>query len=55
MATPKQNKPLLLENKVYVVALTPGLQRVSIYSVIDFFYHNYATEPILLLILIKGF
>lgn len=38
MATPKHFEPLLLKNHVLVVALTPDLQRVSFYSVIEFPY-----------------
>jgi hypothetical protein len=47
-------KPLLLENHIYIVALTPDLQRVSFYSVIDFLYYTSTTEPILSLMLYKG-
>jgi hypothetical protein len=54
MATPANSKPLLLENHICIVALTPDLQRVSFYSVIEFLYHSSSTELILSLILIKG-
>jgi hypothetical protein len=40
IATPGYPEPLLLENHVRIVALTPDLQRVSFYSVIDFLYHS---------------
>jgi hypothetical protein len=33
--------PLLLENHVRIVALTPDLQRVSFYSIIDFLYYSF--------------
>jgi hypothetical protein len=54
MATPAHLKPLLLENHVCIVALTPDLQRVSFYSVTEFLYHSSTTELILSLIFIKG-
>jgi hypothetical protein len=41
VATPRHPEPLLLENYVRIVALTPDLQRVSFYSVIDFLYHSF--------------
>jgi len=40
VATPRYPKLLLLENHIRIVALTPNLQRVSFYSVIDFLYHS---------------
>ncbi|KAN0122743.1 hypothetical protein V8E51_001069 [Hyaloscypha variabilis] len=46
MATPRHPKPLLLGNRVHIIALTPNLQRVSFYSVIDFLYHSSTTELI---------
>jgi hypothetical protein len=33
---PRHPKPLLLENRIYIVALTPYLQRVPIYSILAF-------------------
>jgi hypothetical protein len=33
--------PLLLENHIRIVALTPNLQRVSFYSIIDFLYYSF--------------
>jgi hypothetical protein len=36
VATPGHPEPLLLENHVHIIALTPDLQRVSFYSVTDF-------------------
>jgi hypothetical protein len=53
VATPRYPKPLLLENRIYIVALTPDLQRVSIYSIIAFLYYSSTTELILSLILLK--
>jgi len=41
VATPEHPEPLLLENHVRIVALTPDLQRVSLYSVIDFLYYSF--------------
>ena len=46
MATPGYPKPLPLENHICIIALTPDLQRVSFYSIIDFFYHSFTTELI---------
>jgi hypothetical protein len=54
VATPGHPEPFSLENYGRIVALTPDLQRVSFYSVIDFFYHSSTAELILSLILIKG-
>jgi hypothetical protein len=54
IATPRHLKPLLLENHTYIVALTPNLQRVSFYNIIEFLYYSSTTELILSLILIKG-
>jgi hypothetical protein len=53
MATPRHPEPLLLENHVCIIALTPDLQRVSFYSLIDFFYYSSTTELIPSSILIK--
>ncbi len=53
VATPGHPEPVPLENHVRIVALTPDLQRVSFYSVIDFLYHSSATELIPSPILIK--
>jgi hypothetical protein len=53
VATPRHLEPLLLENHVRIIALTPDLQRVSFYSLIDFLYHSSTTELIPSLILIK--
>jgi hypothetical protein len=36
MAIPGYSKPLLLENRVRIVALTPDLQRALFYSAIEF-------------------
>jgi hypothetical protein len=54
VVTPGHPKPLLLENHIYIVTLTPDLQRVSFYSIIEFLYYSSTTELILSLILIKG-
>jgi hypothetical protein len=53
VATPGYPKPLLLENHVRIIALTPNLQKVSFYSIIDFLYYNSTTELLLSLILVK--
>jgi hypothetical protein len=55
VATPRHFKSLLLENRIYIVALTPDLQRASFYSIIVFLCHNSTTELILSLILLKEF
>lgn len=47
-------QPLPLENHIRIVALTLDLQRVSFYSVTEFFHHGSTTELIPSLILIKG-
>jgi hypothetical protein len=54
VATPRYPKPFPLENHGRIVTLTPDLQRVSFYSVIDFLYYSPTTKFILSLILIKG-
>jgi hypothetical protein len=38
IATLRHLKPLLLENRIYIVALTPDLQRVLFYNIIVFLY-----------------
>src|ERR1035438_7502170 len=53
VATPGHPKPLLLENHVHIIALTPDLQIVSFYSVTDFLYHSSTTELLPSLILVK--
>jgi hypothetical protein len=53
IATPGHSKPLPLENHIRIIALTPDLQRVSFYSIIDFLHHSFTIELILSLILIK--
>ena len=53
LAAPGHHKALLLENHVHIVALTPDLQRVTFYRVIEFLHHSSTTELILLLILVK--
>jgi len=54
MATPGHPRPLVLENHVHIVALTPDLQRVSFYSITEFLYYSSTTELILSLILYQG-
>jgi len=41
VATLGHPEPILLRNHVRIVALTPDLQRVSFYSVIDFLYYSF--------------
>ena len=53
VATPGHPEPFPLENHGRIVALTPDLQRISFYSVINFLYYSSTTELILSLILIK--
>ena len=55
IATPKYLEPLLLENYIYVIALAPDLQRVSLHGVIEFLYHSSTIELLSLLILINKF
>jgi hypothetical protein len=52
--TLRHPEPLLLENRIHIVALTPDLQKVSFYSVTDFLYHSSTTKPILSLMFHKG-
>jgi hypothetical protein len=47
VATLGHPKLLLLENYILIVALTPNLQRVSFYSVIEFLHHSSTTKLIL--------
>jgi hypothetical protein len=54
VATLEHSEPLLLENHVRIVALTPDLQRVSFYSVTEFLHHSSTTELLPCLIHIKG-
>jgi hypothetical protein len=54
VATPEHLELLLLENHVRIITLTPDLQRVSFYTITDFFHHSSSIELILSLILIKG-
>jgi hypothetical protein len=54
IAIPGHLKPLLLEYHVYIITLTPDLQRVFFHSVTEFLYHSFTTELILPLILNKG-
>jgi len=54
VATLRHPEPLPLENHVRIIALTPDLQGVSFYNIIDFLHHSSTTELILSLILIKG-
>ena len=54
VATPGHPEPLLLENHVHIIALTPDLQRASFYTITDFLHYSSSTEVILSLILIKN-
>jgi hypothetical protein len=47
IATLKHLKPFLLENHIRIIAFMLDLQRVSFYSIIDFFYYNFITKLIL--------
>jgi hypothetical protein len=53
IATPRHPKPFSLENHIYIIALTPDLQRVSFYNIIGFLHHSFTTKLITFLILIK--
>jgi hypothetical protein len=53
VTTLRRPESILLENHIHIVALTPDLQKVSFYSITDFFYHSSTTKPILSLILYK--
>src|SRR5579862_3434981 len=53
VATPGRPEPLLVENYVRIIALTPDLQRVFFYSITDFLHHSSTTELIPPQILIK--
>jgi hypothetical protein len=53
VATPGHPEPLPLKNHIRIIALTPDLQSVSYYSVIDFLHHSSTTELIPSPILIK--
>jgi hypothetical protein len=53
VTTSRRPESILLENHIHIVALTPDLQSVAFYSIIDFFYHSSTTKPILSLILYK--
>jgi hypothetical protein len=54
MATTEHFEPLLLENYVRIVALTPDLRTVPFMSVTEVPYHSSTTELLSLLLLIKG-
>jgi hypothetical protein len=54
IATAEHSKPLLLENYVDIVALSPNLQRVSIHCATELLYHSSTIELLLSLIFIKG-
>jgi hypothetical protein len=53
VATPRYPKPLLLQNRIYIIALILDLQRVSFYNIIVFLYYSSTTKLILSLILLK--
>ncbi len=46
-------KPLLLKHCIYIVALTPDLQKVLIYNIIAFLNHSSTTDLTLYLMLLK--
>jgi hypothetical protein len=54
VATPGHSKPFLLENHGRIIDLTPDIQRVSIYNIIDFLYYSSIIKRIVSLILMKG-
>lgn len=54
MATPKQYRPLHLENYVRIVAPTPDLRKVPFHGVIEFLCYSSTIELLLLLILVNG-
>jgi hypothetical protein len=49
VATPGHPKPFPLENYRHIIALTPNLQKVSFYSIIEFHHHSPTTKLILIL------
>jgi len=54
VATPEHFEPLSLENYVRIIALTPDLRKVPLYSVTEFLPHSSIIELLSLLILMKG-
>lgn len=54
MATPKQYRPLYLENNVRIVAFAPDLRKVPFHGVIEFLCYSSTIELLLLLIFING-
>jgi hypothetical protein len=55
MATLKPLKPLLSNNYVRVVALTPNLRAACFYDAREFFHYSSVINLLLFLILMKGF
>jgi hypothetical protein len=53
VATLGHPDPLLLENYIRIIALTPDLQRVSFCNIIGLLHHSSTTKLITSLILIK--
>ena len=44
VVTSEHSEPFLPENYVRIVAFTPDLQRVSVYSATEFFYYSFTIE-----------
>jgi hypothetical protein len=53
VATPKHSEPLLLENYVYIVVLTPDLRRVFFYNATELLYYSSTIKFLLALILME--
>jgi hypothetical protein len=53
VATPEHPETLVIENCVYVAALTPDMRRVYFYSATEFLPHGSTIEVLLSLILIN--
>ena len=53
IATIEHYTPLPLENYLYIVALTPTLEIVSVFGTTEFLYHSSTIERLLLRILKK--
>jgi hypothetical protein len=54
VATLKHSEPLPLEKNVRIIALTPDLRKVPLYSVTEFRPYSSIIELLSLLILMKG-
>jgi hypothetical protein len=53
VAISEHPEPFLLENHVRIIALTPDIQKVSFYSIINLFYYSSTTKRLLSLIVVK--